>query len=99
MELEIKKTCPLGHTCRKIVGDHVEECHWYTKLVGMDPQTGKEVDEHSCAITWMPILATELSGQVRGANASILSLRNNVETKQKKALEVITNGLQNTKSS
>jgi hypothetical protein len=91
--IEVKKTCPLGSVCRQIVNDVVEECLWYTSIKGVDAQ-GKEHDEFACAVVWMPIIGLEISGQARGTNASIQSLRNNMENRQKEAIKVIKDGVQ-----
>ena len=56
MELKTVMTCPLGSKCEEIKDNAIHRCMWYIKLAGMDPTTGKEVDEHGCAMSWMPIL-------------------------------------------
>jgi hypothetical protein len=91
MDIEVKKTCPLGHTCRKTVDDHIEECMWYTKMVGADPQTGEAIDEYNCAISWQPILMVENSGQMRGVAVSVQSLRNETIKRQDVALGLVAN--------
>jgi len=74
-DLIIKRTCPLGHTCRKVVDDHIEECMWFTKIVGNDPQTGEHIDRQECAIVWQPILMVENSSQIRGMTATMQGIR------------------------
>ena len=49
---------------------------WYTKVVGLDANTGKEIDDWSCAITWMPTLQIEMSATNRGQTAALESFRN-----------------------
>ena len=62
-------------------------CAWFTKIVGFDTNTGKEVDEYQCAIAWMPMLLIENSGQQRQTGAAVESFRNEMvksnETSQK----------------
>lgn len=82
MEIEIKTTCPLGHECERAVGEHIERCAWYTKLVGKDPQSKKDYDEWGCAIAWMPILSTEIAQTNRGQTAAIESFRNEMVVQQ-----------------
>jgi hypothetical protein len=65
-----EKTCPLGHTC--------DRCLWHTKLRGINPQTGNEVDNEGCAIAFLPILLIENSQQQRQTSAAVESTRNEV---------------------
>jgi hypothetical protein len=62
------KSCPLGHECHK--------CLWMTKLRGMNPQTGQEMDSEGCAIAFLPILLIENSQQQRQTAAAVESFRN-----------------------
>jgi hypothetical protein len=92
-DIEIVKTCPLGSTCKRVVDGKIEQCMWLTNIKGVDLH-GTEQDQFECAITWMPIIGLEISGQARGTNASIQSLRNNMENRQKEAIKVIKDGVQ-----
>ena len=67
----MKKLCP-------ILKDECLEsgCHWYVHLLGADPQTGAPVDEWGCAISWIPILAIEISKEVRHSASSVEDFRN-----------------------
>ena len=89
MALKVELTCPLGSTCEKVVGDHIERCAWYVKLEGKNPQTGKDINESKCAIAWQPLLMIEISGGVNRTSASVQSLRNETVKRQDKALEVV----------
>lgn len=51
-------------------------CSWFTQLRGTNPNTGKEVDEWGCAITWLPMLLIENSQQQRQTGAAVESFRN-----------------------
>lgn len=64
----IEKSCPLGHSCDK--------CLWHTHLRGQNPQTGQEIDNHGCAIAFLPILMIENSQQQRQTSAAVESFRN-----------------------
>lgn len=71
MELKAGKFCPL------IKEDCVGlKCHWFTQVRGTNPNTGKEVDEWSCAVTWLPVLLIENSQQQRSTGAAVESFRN-----------------------
>jgi hypothetical protein len=60
----IKKDC-IGLTCA-----------WYTRVQGYDVNTGNQVDSYECAITWLPMLLIENSGQQRQTGAAVESFRN-----------------------
>lgn len=72
MELKVKDNCPLNgfEPCKQL------DCAWFVKMRGTDPNTGKEVDEHSCGIAWIPMLLVENAMQSRQAGAAIESFRN-----------------------
>lgn len=52
------------------------KCAWFTQLRGKNPQTGADVDEWGCAITWLPMLMIENSQQQRQTGAAVESFRN-----------------------
>ncbi len=62
----LKKICPL---IKKECLGH--GCEFYTHLLGVDPQTGKEKDDWLCAVSWLPVLLIENAGQVKRAAASV----------------------------
>lgn len=51
-------------------------CEWYIEIRGTHPQTGKPVDEHDCAVKWLPMLLIETAKQVRHAGGEVGALRN-----------------------
>ena len=68
-----------GKWCPLIKKDCVElKCAWYCQVRGLNPQTGEEVDEWGCAITWAPMLMIENSQQQRATGAAVESFRNEV---------------------
>ena len=73
MRLEQGTYCPLVK--KECLGT---KCAWFTRVQGVDKNTGKDVDEYQCAIAWMPMLLVENSGQQRQTGASIDSFRNEV---------------------
>jgi hypothetical protein len=77
-EIKIVLSCPLGHTCEKIVEDRIERCNWYTHVCGYNPNTGKQEDQWGCAISWIPILQVDTSYHTRQTSATIESFRNEV---------------------
>ena len=76
MTIKVELICPLGSKCEVIVGDVIKKCAWYTKLAGVNPNTGETVDEHGCAMSWLPMLLIENSMQQRSTSAAVESFRN-----------------------
>lgn len=70
-KLKQGKFCPLiKKDCKELA------CSWYTQVRGKDPQTGGDVDEWACAVTWLPMLTINTAQQVRQGAAATESLRN-----------------------
>ena len=66
-----------GSYCPLIKKDCIGlKCAWYTHVRGMNPNTGQEVDEWSCAINWLPMMIIENSQQQRSTGAAVESFRN-----------------------
>jgi hypothetical protein len=76
MEIKTILTCPLGAKCEEIKDGAIHRCAWYTKLAGTNPNTGEVLDEHGCAIAWLPVLMIENSMQQRSTSAAVESFRN-----------------------
>lgn len=71
MELKPGTLCPL------LKKDCVQfQCSWFTQLRGTDPNTGKEIDNWGCAVSWLPVLMIENSQQQRQTGAAVESFRN-----------------------
>ena len=71
MKLEREHWCPLiGEECMKL------KCEWFTQVRGQNPNTGEDVDEWGCAVTWLPLLLIENSQQQRQTGAAVESFRN-----------------------
>lgn len=71
MQIKTGTFCPLvKDDCLQL------KCAWFTQLRGKNPQTGADVDEWGCAITWMPMLMIENSQQQRQTGAAVESFRN-----------------------
>ena len=70
-------TCPYtGHRdkCRA----HYADCPKWMHVVGMNPNTGEDLNEWACADTWLPILMIENSQMQRQTGAAVESFRNEV---------------------
>jgi len=71
--------CPL---IQKKCKEH--KCKFYIQVIGMNPNTGQDVNEWNCAVAWLPMLLIEGSQQTRQAGAAIESFRNEmVKTNEK----------------
>jgi hypothetical protein len=76
MAIEVEFFCPLGSTCEEVKGGVIRRCAWYTKMLGLDPNTGEEIDDWACSMSWMPMLQVEMSNTNRGQTAALESFRN-----------------------
>ncbi len=75
--------CPLiGESCRQL------ECMWYTKVSGVHPQTGENVEEYGCAVAWIPFLQMDNTMHVNQAGAAIESLRNETVEKMSPTIPI-----------
>lgn len=84
MKIEPGKFCPLIQAdCKGL------ECSWFTQIRGHNPNTGKEVDEWGCAITWLPMLTIENSQQQRHTGAAVESFRNEMVKAQQMSQQVL----------
>lgn len=63
--------CPLiAKKCKR------HDCKFYVQVMGKHPQTGQELNEFDCAISWLPVLLIEGAQQTRQAAAATESFRN-----------------------
>lgn len=74
--------CPLRGKCEDIKENVLYRCAWFTKLVGKDPQSEKDIEEWGCAISWLPIMLVEVAQTNRGTSESVVSLRDETIKRQ-----------------
>jgi len=90
--IPVKTVCPLGTECETVKDGAIHRCAWYTKVRGVNQNTGEEVDDWGCAMNWMPFLLIENSGMQRQTGAAVESFRNEMvkanETNQRVLLAV-----------
>ena len=68
-----------GDFCPLIKKDCIGlKCAWYTQVRGLNPNTGEEIDEWNCAVTWMPIMSIEVAQKQYQTAAAVESFRNEV---------------------
>jgi hypothetical protein len=85
MKLEPGTFCPLIQAdCKGL------QCSWFTQVRGTNPNTGKDVDEWGCAVTWLPMLMIENSQQQRQTGAAVESFRNEMVTASQLAMLATT---------
>jgi len=87
-------SCPLGHKCEEARDGALHRCAWYVQLRGMNPNTGEQLDEHGCAMGWLPVLLVETAGAARGTSAAVESFRNTMERQGNFALGLQLSGPQ-----
>lgn len=79
-----------GTFCPLIKKDCVEmKCAWFTRIQGYDMNTGNQVDEWQCAISLMPMLLVENSGQQRQTGAAVESFRNEMVKANEQSAKVL----------
>lgn len=63
--------CPLiQKKCKK------HSCLWWMQVQGKNANTGEDVNEFGCAITWLPLLLINSAKETRETAAAIESFRN-----------------------
>jgi hypothetical protein len=75
-----KIICPMmGTECVEggaIRNNELVACRYWICVQGKHPQTGEVVNNHDCAIAWLPVLLIENSKVNRETGAAVESLRN-----------------------
>lgn len=66
------------------------ECEHYQRIVGKDPQTGKDIEEYMCSDLLHNILLIENSGQQMRTGSAIESFRNEVKKDNKVLARVLS---------
>jgi hypothetical protein len=68
-----KNVCPL------LQGACIEQrCLFWVHLLGLNHNTGQEVDVWDCSFRWLPNLITEVRGATAGVAASVQDFRNHM---------------------
>ena len=92
MQIKPGTWCPLVKgECKQM------QCTWFTQVRGVNPNTGKEIDEWGCAMSWLPVLLIENSQQQRQTGAAVESFRNEMvranETSQEVLMQTVRAGV------
>lgn len=90
--MEIKQ----GNFCPLIKKDCIGiQCAWMTHIRGVNPNTGKEVDEWNCAVTWLPMLLVENSQQQRQTASAVESFRNEMVKANQLSNQILIESVKN----
>jgi hypothetical protein len=84
MRIEQGTYCPLLK--KECIG---LKCSWFTRIQGYDTNTGKDVDEYQCAVTLLPMLLVENSGQQRQTSAAVESFRNEMVKANENSIKML----------
>lgn len=84
MQIKTGTYCPLVK--KECIG---LQCSWFTQVRGTNPNTGQEVDEWACAISWLPILLIENSQQQRSTGTAVESFRNEMVKANESATQAL----------
>lgn len=87
-------TCPLGSKCEVVKDGEIHKCAWFIKLAGVNPNTDERIDEHGCAMSWIPVLLIENSQQQRSTSAAVESFRNEMVKSNESAQQVLLTATQ-----
>lgn len=81
-----------GKFCPLVQGDCKElQCNWFTQVRGKNPQTGAEIDEWGCAVTWLPVLLINTAQEVRQGAAATESFRNEMVAASQETVRTMEN--------
>lgn len=67
--------CPLW---RKDVSKVCHSCAWFSRVTGVDPQTGAAVDHWACAITMQVLATLDAAKAAHAGGATTQELRNDL---------------------
>ena len=84
MRIEQGTYCPLLK--KECIG---LKCSWFTRIQGYDTNTGKDVDEYQCAVTLLPMLLVENSGQQRQTGSAVESFRNEMVKANENSMKLL----------
>lgn len=86
MQLKPGTFCPIiKDECMQL------KCAWFTKVEGYNINTGKQIEEWNCAMTFIPMLLVENSGMERQTGAAVESFRNEMVKSNEAAQKIFTN--------
>ena len=93
MAIEVRYSCPFGHTCEKTVDGHIERCVLYLELKVKNSATEEESSTYNCAMNWNVILQNETNARIVGVQQATESFRNEMVQNQPLLLNNILRGI------
>ena len=85
-----KNICPYISSHKKLIPCLEHSCTQYIQIIGMDPQTGNDINKWGCAAAFLPMLIIEGAQMGRQTGAAIESFRNEM-VKANQASNVMAN--------
>ena len=80
--------------CPLMKGQCIERrCLWYIQLRGTNKNTGQEIDDWGCAVSWLPVLLIENAAMARQTGAAVESLRNESIKSEDATRKVLLTGM------
>ena len=72
MKIQAKTNCPLNNfePCRSL------DCAWFIQIQGTNANTGEELNDWGCSMTFLPILLIDNTNHQRQTGAAVESFRN-----------------------
>ena len=58
------------------------ECAFYVHITGQNPQSGAQMDLWDCAVKWTPVMMLDASRNMKGVQAAVEGMRNDVCDRQ-----------------
>ena len=77
--------CPL---IQKKCKEH--KCKFYIQVNGQNPNTGQQISDWDCAVSWLPVLIIEGANQSRQAGAAVESFRNEMVRMNESSLNLLS---------
>jgi hypothetical protein len=92
MKIEPKNQCPLNsfQPCKQL------DCAWFLQIRGNNPNTGAEMDEWGCSMSWLPILLIENAQMNRQTGAAVESFRNEMVKANENSHQILLSAAQKT---
>lgn len=90
MKIEPKNQCPLNNfePCKQL------DCAWFLKIRGTNPNTGEDMDDWGCSMSWLPILLIENAQMNRQTGAAVESFRNEMVKANQSSQQILLSATQ-----
>ena len=91
MKIEPKATCPLNNfePCKQL------NCGWFMEVHGTNPNTGEQIKDWGCAVTWIPMMLIDNSKQQHSTASAVESFRNEMVKSNEIGQQILISAIQN----